>query len=243
MHEAADGPLTGPDAGRRRCPRSRRPDPDAAASPAERSSSSTVRWTAASRPWRCSCTTTTPGRAERPAADQARPLRTGPDQLPDRHQQRRGRGLRRPGYRRAGADRVVAGPPGRLPDRRRGAVLHRRTRSSSSPRWPTRCRSTSTPSGSPPISAAGCSPGRPGCSSWPTRCRRCRSRCCAGAAGSAGSTAGWSTAGSSGRAPRSLVADTDAGPTDAAAVRYQVLCRTHHRSGELGPSAMTGTPS
>lgn len=33
-----------------------------------------------------------------------------------------------------------------------------------------------------------------------------------------------------------VVADTGAGPADAATVRYQVLCRIHHRSGELGPA-------
>jgi thymidine kinase len=33
-----------------------------------------------------------------------------------------------------------------------------------------------------------------------------------------------------------LVADTGAAPPHAATVRYQVLCRVHHRSGELGPA-------
>jgi thymidine kinase len=39
-----------------------------------------------------------------------------------------------------------------------------------------------------------------------------------------------------------VVADTGSGAPDAAAVRYQVLCRTHHRSGILGPdpSEMSG---
>ncbi|HEY4992687.1 MAG TPA: thymidine kinase [Nakamurella sp.] len=34
-----------------------------------------------------------------------------------------------------------------------------------------------------------------------------------------------------------VVADTGAGAPDASTVRYQVLCRTHHRSGALGPPA------
>ena len=34
-----------------------------------------------------------------------------------------------------------------------------------------------------------------------------------------------------------LVADTGGSPPDAGTVRYQVLCRVHHRSGELGPVA------
>jgi thymidine kinase len=40
-----------------------------------------------------------------------------------------------------------------------------------------------------------------------------------------------------------LVADTGGSPPDAATVRYQVLCRVHHRSGELGPAAAAGSPS
>ncbi|GAA2785757.1 hypothetical protein GCM10020219_066570 [Nonomuraea dietziae] len=42
---------------------------------------------------------------------------------------------------------------------------------------------TSTPSAWPPTSGRGCSPPRSACSSWPTRCAGCRSRCCAGAGG------------------------------------------------------------
>jgi thymidine kinase len=33
-----------------------------------------------------------------------------------------------------------------------------------------------------------------------------------------------------------VVADTGGAPPDAGTVRYQVLCRIHHRSGELGPT-------
>src|SRR6478752_5323021 len=40
-----------------------------------------------------------------------------------------------------------------------------------------------------------------------------------------------------------LVADTGGSPPDAATVRYQVLCRVHHRSGELGPAGAAGSPS
>jgi thymidine kinase len=40
-----------------------------------------------------------------------------------------------------------------------------------------------------------------------------------------------------------LVADTGGSPADAATVRYQVLCRVHHRSGELGPAAAAVAPS
>jgi thymidine kinase len=34
-----------------------------------------------------------------------------------------------------------------------------------------------------------------------------------------------------------VIGDTDTGPMD---VRYQVLCRRHHRSGDLGPPVATG---
>lgn len=37
-----------------------------------------------------------------------------------------------------------------------------------------------------------------------------------------------------------LVADTDAAGADGPAVRYQVLCRRHFRSGDLGPAAPQG---
>ena len=33
-----------------------------------------------------------------------------------------------------------------------------------------------------------------------------------------------------------VIADTDGGGTDGEPVRYQVLCRQHHRVGDLGPS-------
>jgi thymidine kinase len=38
-----------------------------------------------------------------------------------------------------------------------------------------------------------------------------------------------------------VVADTATGPGDEIAVRYQVLCRAHHRSGDLGPPSGEGT--
>lgn len=39
-----------------------------------------------------------------------------------------------------------------------------------------------------------------------------------------------------------VVADTESGDADVEAVRYQVLCRTHHRSGLLGPEPVTPGP-
>jgi thymidine kinase len=38
-----------------------------------------------------------------------------------------------------------------------------------------------------------------------------------------------------------VVADTGDSPPDAGTVRYQVLCRIHHRSGELGPATADDT--
>ena len=40
-----------------------------------------------------------------------------------------------------------------------------------------------------------------------------------------------------------VVADTGTGAPEAAAVRYQVLCRVHHRSGLIGPPAVAETGS
>ena len=38
-----------------------------------------------------------------------------------------------------------------------------------------------------------------------------------------------------------VIGDTDAAPEDGREeVRYQVLCRRHHRSGDLGPARRTG---
>ncbi len=39
-----------------------------------------------------------------------------------------------------------------------------------------------------------------------------------------------------------VVADTGIGAPDAEAVRYQVLCRIHHRSGLIGPTTAAGGP-
>ena len=56
-------------------------------------------------------------------------------------------------------DTAHPGRPDRLPDLRRGPVLHAATRSTSSPRSSTSSRSTSSPSASSPTSAASCSTG------------------------------------------------------------------------------------
>jgi len=40
-----------------------------------------------------------------------------------------------------------------------------------------------------------------------------------------------------------VVADTGGASPDAATVRYQVLCRIHHRSGQLGPASDEDAPS
>ena len=89
-----------------------------------------------------------------------------------------------------------SGHRGRLPDRRRGAVPHRATRSTSWPSWSTSRTSTSTRSGSPPTSAPGCSPAPSGCWRSPTTSSGCRSRCsagagCPGCSTPASSTASW----------------------------------------------------
>ncbi len=60
-----------------------------------------------------------------------------------------------------------------------------------------------------------------------------RSRCCAGAAARGCSTPGSSTA----RWPAKASRSSSATPPPSAEVRYQVLCRRHHRAGDLGPLA------
>ena len=74
-------------------------------------------------------------------------------------------------------------------------------------------------------------------------CRRgrscCRSRCCAGAAGPGRFNARVVHGVVARTGSTVLVADTGGPPADGDEdrVRYQVLCRSHHRSGELGPPA------
>ena len=174
-----------------------------------------------------------PAGPARPAAHQAGPGRARPGSAPAWACRSRPIEVdRRHGSRRA-CPGGWARAAGRLPDRRRGAVLHLRPDRPAGARWPTTSRSTSTPSASPPISADDCSPAPRGCSSSPTRSLplqvevlcwcgrpgRFNGRVVDGRFWSARARPWWSPT------PNSR---------DRRQVRYQVLCRRHHRSGELG---------
>ena len=131
--------------------------------------SSPAPWTRARARSRCRRTTTTPRAAgsagsSPPTTGPAR--RCCPRRLGLTHEAIEvAAGLRLLDVRRRHAD---PGRPDRLPDLRRGAVLHRATRSTSWPRSSTSCRSTSSPSASSPTSARRCSRAAPGWSSSPT---------------------------------------------------------------------------
>ena len=123
-------------------------------------------------------------------------------------------------------ERLTSRRPGRLPHLRRGAVLHARRRSSSSPGSSTSSASTCTPSASPPTSAPSSSRARAGSSSSPTGCSCSRSRRCAGAAARPPTTPASSTASWSSRASRWSSATPPRASTGL--VEYEVLCRRHY---------------
>ena len=131
----------------------------------------------------------------------------------------------------------LAGRPGGLRDRGRGAVPRRPSRSTSWRGWWTTWTSTSTPSASPPTSAPSCSPAPSGWSSSPTGSRSLQVEalcwCGARATHNARTVGGVMVV----EGAQVVVGDVDQAE---ATIGYEVLCSRHHRRRMTAATADAG---